>query len=471
MSPALEAVEGGGGRLFFTHAYDADARALYNHPWTDDARLRELWSGPLARLAALARETGARLLVLTPPDAHRVHADDLPGEFAPARPTVADRFAHLFRGEVETVSLLEPLRTMRPVIDPWRRTDSHWSAAGAYAAYRTLMDRLEGLGANLVQPEDFTLAWGLETGDLGAAMDPPRQAETARMLMTAPRARITADATNAQRHALRVFEIDDPALPTCVMIRDSFATELAPFLAESFRRTVMVGAEVRGFPDLIREERPDVILYERAERALPCGVIDWALTGWREHWPAPGDGPQEREADRAARSAARALDGSDLGEAVAQAREAVRLGDTPDRRLMLGRACLTAGDPDAGAEALEVALTAEPARWSFALHLGVARLGQNRMAEARDLFARVCALAPWHPRGFEHFGYACLALGDPASARPALEHAVMLGPELAGSWTWLLQALARLGEVEETRRVAERARAAGVAVDIAGPVA
>ena len=91
------------------------------------------------------------------------------------------------------------------------------------------------------------------------------------------------------------------------------------------------------------------------------------------------------------------------------------------------------------------------------MHLGIARLAQNRMAEARDLFGRACALSPWRPFGFEHFGYASLALGEHAAARAALEEAVRLGPELLGSWMWLLRTLEAQGDAPALAR----AKAAG----------
>ena len=98
------------------------------------------------------------------------------------------------------------------------------------------------------------------------------------------------------------------------------------------------------------------------------------------------------------------------------------------------------------------------------MHLGIARLRQGRIAEARDLFGRACALSPWRPFGFEHFGYASLALGELVAARGALEEAVRLGPELIGAWTWLLRTLEALGD--EAALAATRAAAAGAPVDI-----
>ena len=457
LSGRLEASVGRGGRLFIDRAPEADVRQLYAEPWTDAARLRRSWSSHLDRLSALAREIGARLLVVVPPDAHAVHTADLPDGAAYARPSVTDCFANLFGHEVEVLDLRPVLISAKTTVDPWRRTDSHWSAAGAYAGYRALMDRLSLVAPRAVQPDAFSLDWREEAGDLGAVCDPPRRAETPTVHMDEPRARIAADLCNHRRHMIKVTEVDDPSLPSAVLLRDSFATEIAPFLAESFRRCVMVGSGARSFLDLVREERPDVILVERCERALPQGVIDWDLLGWREHWPAPGDGEREADAARAERDAARALDAGDAAGAVTRATDACTLGETPDRRALLGRTLLASSRADEAAVAFEQAVAVEPGRWSFVMHLGVARLAQNRMAEARDLFGRACALSPWRPFGFEHFGYASLALGEHAAARAALEEAVRLGPELLGSWMWLLRTL----EAQGDEAALARAKAAG----------
>ncbi len=466
LSGRVEAMEGRAGRLFFARTPGAEARELYGKPWTDDGRLRALWAAPLARLGALTREIGARLIVLVPPDAHTVHAEALPDGLELARPTVGERFGALFGGQAEVLHPLEPLRGARGSVDPYRLTDSHWSTVGAYAGYRELMARLEGLGARGVPPEEVLYGWAEGAGDLGAVSRPPRRAETPRPVLPAGRARSVLERMNHRRHALKITEVDDPALPRAVVLRDSFVTEMAPFLVESFRRTVLVGSEAYGFLDVVREERPDVVIVERGERGLPLGLHDPGLLGWREHWPAPGEGSDETAAALAEREAARALEAGDAPAAVAAAEEASRRGPTPDRRLLLGRALSAAGRAEDAARALEQALAEAPGRWGMLMHLGVARLAAGRTAEARDLFARACAAEPGQPRGFEHFGYAALALGELAAARTALEHAVAVGPDLPGSWTWLMAALERLGDADAAARL--RRRAAVLAVDIPG---
>ena len=239
-------------------------------------------------------------------------------------------------------------------------------------------------------------------------------------------------------------------------MRDSFATDMGPFLAESFRRTIVVGADARFFPEMLYEERPDVVIIERAERALRFGVIDWGLTTWREAWPDPG---ADAEAHRLDHEARRLLAGGDAAGALASAEAAVEREATPDRRFTAGRARLAAGDAAGAAQAFSAALEGAPARWAFLLHLGIAHLQLARHAEARELFARCCAVAPWHPFGFEHFGFAALALGETDAAEAALRTAVRLGPENAGGWVWLARLLQSRGEAAQALAVAERGAA------------
>ena len=378
------AVEGAGGRLFFDRAPGFDARALYGAPYADAEGLARVWGPPLKRLRRLGDETGAVVVLLIAPDAHGVHADDLPPDRAYARPSIADAVAAL--AAEHGVAVLHPRDRLRDAAGPlevFRRTDSHWSAYGAWTAYRELMAALSPCGPAVLEPDAFDYGWRTESGDLGALFDPPRKGPVATPRLHAPRAKVVADARNGGRHALRVTETEEPTLPSAVMFRDSYAGELAPFLAEGFRRLVMVGADNLFFEDIVREERPQAIIVERGERTLPFGLVDPPpLEGWRDHWP---------EADPA----------------------------------MLG----------------EVAADAGPL-----LRAGVAHLRGGEDALARDLFAHACVLRPWSGEAYEHLGYAALRLRDLDLARYALDRATQVSPHRAGGWLWLGEAVAARGD-------------------------
>ncbi len=442
------------GRLFLAQGDGFDAEALFAAPFQGDARLARLWRPGLLRRKRLCAEVGAALVVLIAPEAHGVHADALPEPLAYATPSVGDRFAALCRSlGIATVWPREALIAARGPVDLYRRDDSHWTGVGAYLAYRALMQSLPpALRRGAPDPRRVAFGWCEGLGDLAAAAGgaSPRGLGLA-STVTPPRARVVLERRNERRHGLRITEIDDPSLPTAVVFRDSFGGELAPFLSESFRRCVLVGAAERAPLELIAEERPDVVIVERAERAILNGVIDWDLETWRESFPAPDPDGEAY----AAELQARALFAK--GDAAGALALVEPLRPTIERLILIGRARLALGRTGEAAAALEAALNRAPERWASLLHLGCARLADGEAERARDLFGRACAVAPWHPAGFEHYGFASLSAGEPAAAVAALRTAVRLGPEIAGAHLWLGEALTALGRPEE----AAQAYAAG----------
>jgi len=64
-----------------------------------------------------------------------------------------------------------------------------------------------------------------------------------------------------------VTVIDDPALPRAVIFRDSFTSQLVPFLSEHFSRAVYVWQNDFD-ANLVTEEHPDVVIQEIVGRHL-----------------------------------------------------------------------------------------------------------------------------------------------------------------------------------------------------------
>ncbi len=253
------------------------------------------------------------------------------------------------------------------------------------------------------------------------------------------------DRYDEQRHALRVAESDQGTSVDCLMFRDSFASELAPFVSASFRRTMLVGAGSSGHLELIADSGAQVVILQRGERTLLHGVVDWELDTWREAFPDPGPDPAAHERELLPRARLRAGDPTGALDALDSAPTSV------ERLILGGRAEVACGRPAQAVSALEAALAVAPGRWAVLLHLGIARLAAGDPAGARDAFARACALQPFHPAGFEHFGFASLALGEAEGAVAALRTAVRLAPLSPGGHLWLGEALAALGQPEAAR--------------------
>ena len=438
------------GRLFLARGEGFDAQDLFGAPYTDDAGLERSWRVGLERRKRLCAEVGAAFVVLIAPESHGVHAEQLPDGLAYATPSIGDRFTALCRSlDITVVWPREALRAARGPVDVYRRDDSHWTAYGASVAYLELMAALpHDLARGRLDPDALAFGWEESMGDL-AWMEPQacRRPQPSPVI-DGPRSRVVASLANERRHALKITEISDPSLPSAVVFRDSAATAMAPFLVESFRRTVLVGSAERTYLEIVAEERPDVVVLERSERSLLNGVVDWGMETWREAFPGDGGDPAGREAEIGARAS---LLSGDVAAAVERSREALDDDPTIERLILAGRARLAAGDVGGAISVLQPAVDDAPDRWTALLHLGTARLAEGDFHTARDLFARACAVAPWNPIGFEHFGYASLHGGDAAGAVPALQTAVRLGPEYGGAHVWLAEALARLGRPQDAQ--------------------
>jgi hypothetical protein len=158
----------------------------------------------------------------------------------------------------------------------YHRTDSHWNDLGAVVGYRQILGALRTQRPGLTPPaggDAFDVVTRDEPGWDLAEMMGLTHLVTETNLMLAPRqARRARVVEPAHPHPLYigprlVTAIDDARLPRAVFYRDSFGSALVPFLAEHFRRQLVLW-EYDVLPETIRVERPDVVIQEWAGRRL-----------------------------------------------------------------------------------------------------------------------------------------------------------------------------------------------------------
>jgi len=65
----------------------------------------------------------------------------------------------------------------------------------------------------------------------------------------------------------------DPTLPKLLVFRDSFASNLIPYLSESFQSSVFIWTHAF-LPEIIERERPDIVILECVERYLSALTIE-----------------------------------------------------------------------------------------------------------------------------------------------------------------------------------------------------
>ncbi len=147
------------------------------------------------------------------------------------------------------------------------KTDVHWTTWGAYLAYRELIDTLPSCRSRIVPEAALTVRETARLGDMMLWLD-RRDRETA-IAMEPPPVDVEEIFTTRtfKTGQVDVYETENRALPKLVLFRTSNSTHLLPFLFHHFARVVGVASTTMHY-DLLRSEKPDVVISEISERYI-----------------------------------------------------------------------------------------------------------------------------------------------------------------------------------------------------------
>jgi hypothetical protein len=211
----------------------------------------------IARRAGLAAR-GIVYLVAIAPSKHTIYPDRLPLALQRQRGrSRLDQVVAAFAGRVDGFLDLRPtLLQAREREQVYYRTDTHWNGAGAYAAYRTIVETVAAQRSGLAPSprECFRIEPARHVGDIGRMIEVPFAEQTERWTWAEPSlAGCRAPQPDGRR-------------PTLVVFGDSFMPALLTFLQGQFD-VVATGGD---FSDaLVQRLRPDLVLHEIVERNLP----------------------------------------------------------------------------------------------------------------------------------------------------------------------------------------------------------
>jgi len=261
-------------------------------PFTEDELAA--WTGVFEARRAWLAARGIAYLLVVPPDKHNVYPEHMPAAIQPLRAVshLDQLLAHLAApSAVAVVDVRPALRAAKALHPVYPRTDTHWNAFGAWAAYEAMAARLglapwplADFGVTRVDHDGGDLADALGLADLlreERVRLTPRRRRAARVVEQHPPSAAPDAVWRVTRHARA-------DLPRLVMFHDSFGFALAPFLAEHF-------AEARFHlyrqfdPALVEVHRPDVVVDEMVER--------WLVSRPPENPPLLADGGTPRIAD------------------------------------------------------------------------------------------------------------------------------------------------------------------------------
>jgi hypothetical protein len=228
-------------------------------------RMLSLWEARQAWCSV--RRTEYRILIV--PERQAIYLDKLPDGYAP----------HPGRPALRLIQAADPalrpcivypapaLRLGRATRETYYKTDVHWTLYGAYLAYRELMLSIPRCVPHIIPENELKLRslrlvggmtiWlNQRTREIAEAVDPPKveveEVFTNRTFKTGQ---------------VDVFETPFRDRPTLVLFRTSNSTHLLPFLYHHFSRIVAVASTAVHY-DLLRSEKPDVVISEISERYL-----------------------------------------------------------------------------------------------------------------------------------------------------------------------------------------------------------
>jgi hypothetical protein len=277
VSPTPDVVLGRAGWLYYAGAGSfADFQG--RRPFA--AEELERWRRALERRRDRLAEKGIAYLFVVAPNKQTIYPEHLPDALNRPGRTRLDQLADHLRAhsDVPFLDLRPALRRAKQREPVYRPGDSHWSDLGAHVAYERILEALADRRPEL-RPwprERFTATPAATDSDLGLMLglpSPPPE-RTWELAPRAPRRAALADA-GLSAHSRRppvpepaaAFTVADPALPSAVMLYDSFGLAVRPFLAEHFRRSLFLWRTTLE-PDVLDRERPDLVIQEMCERCL-----------------------------------------------------------------------------------------------------------------------------------------------------------------------------------------------------------
>lgn len=238
----------------------------------------DVWRELLTDRTAWCAELGASYLFVIAPNKSTIYPERMAARIQPMGRTRMDQLAEHLAARPDAPPLFDLRGVLRaakerfggdPIYFP---LGTHWNKRGGVVAAHAILSEL-ALGVPGLEPwpvEGFTFHESDRQGDSWAARmyleDVLTQVNVDWTFPRAPRARQVAHPYSKQVDIL-VTEIDDPSLPTAVVLHDSFGKMLRPLFAEHFRRCVQYWTSE--FPDeVVEAERPDVVIHVMTERGL-----------------------------------------------------------------------------------------------------------------------------------------------------------------------------------------------------------
>ena len=274
VSPTTTVVRGKDSWLFYGDDFSLDDYAE-NRP-LDGADLNN-WHAAIVRARDWLHERGIGYVFTIAPDKYMVYPEEFPESVR--RLGLASRMDQLFTVLADTGVTLDVRPSLLQAKTRERTyylTDTHWNDRGAFAAYQQIILALRAQNPAVPPPwsrSDFEAgSREIEGKDLAGMLGLKRVLHENELPLIPRRPRLARvidppGGDPALPAGRLVTEIPGSSLPRALVLRDSFASGLVPFLSEHFSRVVYLWQNDFD-ANAVRDEHPDVVIQEIVGRHL-----------------------------------------------------------------------------------------------------------------------------------------------------------------------------------------------------------
>ncbi len=241
------------------------------------------WLAVFQRRRDWLKDRGIAYLITVAPNKASIYPENIPLRFNKVHDfDKTDQMINVLQqGGLDVLDLRPALRDAKARRKSYYRTDSHWTPYGAFYAYHAIAGHLRTYFPQMAPDGEERFTFHEEPGLLGGlgymiALGDYYKENQIVFTPKHPRlAKAVAGDKGTLNHfqPLAVFETGDPAKPKALIIRDSFAHEVVPFLSEHFNRVVYFwpyptdAMKVRAFGrSMIEKDKPDIVIDEFVER-------------------------------------------------------------------------------------------------------------------------------------------------------------------------------------------------------------
>ena len=262
--------------LFFTEK----ERAVYDGSFTlSTEQISEIIS-ELNRRDSILKSMNIAFIILIAPTKAEVYSDYLPKYIQRPQNTVTDNIINNISNQTK-IPIIYPkiaLKEARNQFHTYHQFDNHWNQAGAFVAYQKLMNEIKEIfpqiKAKMIDNSDVTLkSETIKGGNLANMIGLDHLLKEKNTFFEINQKK--ASQTDKQNYPPipgfaypneyeMAYKTDINQLSKALIIRDSYAGALIPYLSESFSRTCFIfdAWQYRFNEEIIENEKPNIIILE-----------------------------------------------------------------------------------------------------------------------------------------------------------------------------------------------------------------